>query len=48
MSEQNLIDCVGIGDQKAGFPSVGLSYIFKTGLIYSSDYNSWTNSVSLN
>jgi hypothetical protein len=46
-SEQNLVDCVSIGDNMAGFPSVGLSYYLNYGLMNSSSYpNNWSNSVN--
>jgi hypothetical protein len=44
-SEQNLVDCVSIGDTMAGFPSVGLSYYLINGLMKTSSYSSWSNSV---
>ena len=46
-SEQNLVDCVSIGDNMAGFPSVGLSYYLNNGLMNSTSYpNNWSNSVN--
>jgi hypothetical protein len=47
-SEQNLVDCVSIGDNMVGFPSVGLSYYLNNGLMNSSSYpNNWSNSVNI-
>jgi hypothetical protein len=46
-SEQNLVDCVGIGDCSGGFPDLGLSYFINTGIMYSSEYGNWTDSVSI-
>ena len=46
-SEQNLIDCVGIGDCNNGFPELGLYYFLNNGLNYNSDYSSYTESVNI-
>jgi len=46
-SEQNLVDCVGLGDCGGGFPDLGLSYFLNTGLMYSTSYGNWTNSVCI-
>jgi hypothetical protein len=46
-SEQNLVDCVGLGDCDGGFPDLGLNYFLNTGLMYSTSYGNWTNSVCI-
>ena len=46
-SEQNLIDCVDIGDCNGGFPELGLVYFLNTGLMYTSQYSNYTGQVTI-
>ena len=46
-SEQNLVDCVGIGVCDGGFPDLGLSYFLNKGLMYTSDYGNYTANVCI-